>query len=65
MPDNLAVTRQLARFIAEAEWDALTQPVVHQTKCALVNFFAVAASRSFCSSSLSVIGLSSLPRAAR
>ena len=42
MPDNLAVTRQLARFIAETEWEALTPPVVHQTKRALVNFFAVA-----------------------
>jgi len=42
MPDNLAVTRHLARFVAETEWDALAPPVVHQTKRALVNFFAVA-----------------------
>ena len=41
MPDNLAVTRHLARFVAETEWDALAPPVVHQTKRALVNFFAV------------------------
>ena len=42
MPDNLEVTRHLAQFVAETEWDALTTPVVHQAKRALVNFFAVA-----------------------
>ena len=42
MPDNLEVTRRLARFVAETEWDALPSPVVHQAKRALVNFFAVA-----------------------
>jgi len=42
MPDNLEVTRRLARFVAETEWHALPSPVVHQAKRALVNFFAVA-----------------------
>jgi 2-methylcitrate dehydratase PrpD len=42
MPDNLEVTRHLAQFIAETRWDALSPPVVHQAKRALVNFFAVA-----------------------
>ena len=42
MPDNLAVTAQLGQFVAETQWDALSPPVVHQAKRALVNFFAVA-----------------------
>jgi 2-methylcitrate dehydratase PrpD len=42
MAGNLEVTRHLARFVAETEWDALTPQVVHQAKRALVNFFAVA-----------------------
>ena len=42
MPDNLEVTRHLAQFVAETEWDALSPPVVHQAKRALINFFAVA-----------------------
>src|SRR5215472_1108909 len=42
MPDNLAVTARLAQFVAETQWDALSAPVVHQAKRALVNFFAVA-----------------------
>jgi 2-methylcitrate dehydratase PrpD len=42
MPDNLAVTAQLGQFVAETQWDALSPPVIHQAKRALVNFFAVA-----------------------
>jgi 2-methylcitrate dehydratase PrpD len=42
MPDNVEVTRHLAQFVAWTEWDALTPPVVHQAKRALINFFAVA-----------------------
>ncbi len=42
MADNLEVTKHLARFVAETEWEALRPPVVHQAKRAFVNFFAVA-----------------------
>jgi len=42
MSDNVEVTRHLAQFVAGTEWDALTPPVVHQAKRALINFFAVA-----------------------
>ena len=42
MADNLQVTKRLAQFIAATQWDALTPPVIHQAKRALVNFFAVA-----------------------
>ncbi|MGO8923284.1 MAG: MmgE/PrpD family protein [Xanthobacteraceae bacterium] len=42
MLDNLEVTGHLARFVVETEWEALSPPVVHQAKRALVNFFAVA-----------------------
>jgi 2-methylcitrate dehydratase PrpD len=42
MPDNLQVTKSLAQFIADTQWDALSPPVIHQAKRALVNFFAVA-----------------------
>jgi 2-methylcitrate dehydratase PrpD len=42
MPDNLAVTTQLAQFVADTQWHALSPPVIHQAKRALVNFFAVA-----------------------
>jgi 2-methylcitrate dehydratase PrpD len=36
------VTKHLAQFVADAQWDALSPPVIHQAKRALVNFFAVA-----------------------
>jgi 2-methylcitrate dehydratase PrpD len=42
MPDNLAVTAQLAQFVDDTQWDALSPLVIHQAKRALVNFFAVA-----------------------
>jgi 2-methylcitrate dehydratase PrpD len=42
MPDNQDVTKHLAQFVAETRWDALSPPVIHQAKRALVNFFAVA-----------------------
>jgi 2-methylcitrate dehydratase PrpD len=42
MADNLEVTKHLAQFIADTCWDALSPPVIHQAKRALVNFFAVA-----------------------
>ena len=42
MPDNVEVTKALAQFVAETQWDALAPPVVHQAKRALINFFAVA-----------------------
>src|SRR5215472_8825680 len=42
MPDNLAVTTRLAQFVADTQWHALSPPVIHQAKRALVNFFAVA-----------------------
>ena len=47
MADNSAVTKhlvtkRLAQFVADAQWDALSPPVIHQAKRALVNFFAVA-----------------------
>jgi 2-methylcitrate dehydratase PrpD len=42
MPDNLDVTKRLAQFVADTQWNALSPPVVHQAKRALVNFFAVA-----------------------
>jgi 2-methylcitrate dehydratase PrpD len=42
MPDNLDVTKRLAQFVADTQWDALSPPVIHQAKRALVNFFAVA-----------------------
>jgi 2-methylcitrate dehydratase PrpD len=42
MADNLEVTRRLAQFVADTRWDALSPPVIHQAKRALVNFFAVA-----------------------
>src|SRR5579859_5132822 len=42
MPDNLDVTKQLAQFVADTQWNALSPPVVHQAKRALVIFFAVA-----------------------
>src|SRR5579872_259511 len=41
MPDNSQVTKSLAQFVAETQWDALTPAVIHQAKRALVNFFAV------------------------
>jgi 2-methylcitrate dehydratase PrpD len=42
MLDNLQVTKRLAQFIADTQWDVLSPPVIHQAKRALVNFFAVA-----------------------
>jgi 2-methylcitrate dehydratase PrpD len=42
MADDLQVTRRLAQFVAETQWDALSPAVIHQAKRALVNFFAVA-----------------------
>ena len=42
MPDNLEVTKHLAQFVADARWEALSPPAIHQAKRALVNFFAVA-----------------------
>jgi 2-methylcitrate dehydratase PrpD len=42
MPHNQDVTKRLAQFVAETKWDALKPPVVHATKRALLNFFAVA-----------------------
>ena len=42
MPHNTDVTQRLAQFVAEAKWDALRPPVVHEAKRALLNFFAVA-----------------------
>jgi 2-methylcitrate dehydratase PrpD len=42
MPNNLEVTRHLAQFVADTQWEALSPPVIHQAKRALVNFFAVA-----------------------
>ena len=41
MPDNSQVTKSLAQFVAETQWNALTPAVIHQAKRALVNFFAV------------------------
>jgi 2-methylcitrate dehydratase PrpD len=35
------MTKQLAQFVADTQWDALSPPVIHQAKRALVNFFAV------------------------
>ena len=37
-----AVTQNLARFVVEARWDDIPEPVRHEAKRALLNFFAVA-----------------------
>jgi 2-methylcitrate dehydratase PrpD len=42
MPHNPGVTEQLAQFVADTQWAALTPPVVHAAKRSLLNFFAVA-----------------------
>jgi 2-methylcitrate dehydratase PrpD len=42
MLDNLQVTKRLAQFVADTQWNALSPSVIHQAKRALVNFFAVA-----------------------
>jgi 2-methylcitrate dehydratase PrpD len=42
MPHDTDVTQRLAQFVAATKWDALKPPVVHETKRALMNFFAVA-----------------------
>jgi 2-methylcitrate dehydratase PrpD len=39
--DDLEVTRGLAQFVADTQWEALSPSVIHQAKRALVNFFAV------------------------
>jgi 2-methylcitrate dehydratase PrpD len=36
------VTQNLARFVVETRWDDIPQPVRHEAKRALMNFFAVA-----------------------
>jgi 2-methylcitrate dehydratase PrpD len=36
------VTQDLARFIVETRWSNIPQPIAHEAKRALVNFFAVA-----------------------
>jgi 2-methylcitrate dehydratase PrpD len=36
------VTQDLARFIVETRWSDIPQPIAHEAKRALVNFFAVA-----------------------
>jgi 2-methylcitrate dehydratase PrpD len=36
------VTQRLARFVVETRWDDIPQPVRHQAKRSLMNFFAVA-----------------------
>jgi 2-methylcitrate dehydratase PrpD len=39
---NAGVTQRLARFVVEARWEDIPQPVRHQAKRSLINFFAVA-----------------------
>jgi 2-methylcitrate dehydratase PrpD len=39
---NSGVTQRLARFVVEARWEDIPQPVRHQAKRSLINFFAVA-----------------------
>src|SRR5215475_6178428 len=38
------ITQGLARFLVETRWDDIPQPVRHEAKRALLNFFAVALS---------------------
>lgn len=40
------VTRNLARFVVQTEWNAIPEDVRHDAKCALLNYFAVALSGS-------------------
>jgi 2-methylcitrate dehydratase PrpD len=42
MSQKSGVTQRLARFVVEARWDNIPQPVRHQAKRSLMNFFAVA-----------------------
>ena len=42
MLQTSGVTRHLARFVVETRWDSIPQPVRHQAKRSLINFFAVA-----------------------
>ncbi len=42
MPDDMAVTATLARFVAETRWQDLPAAATHQAKRSLMNFFAVA-----------------------
>jgi 2-methylcitrate dehydratase PrpD len=39
---DCGVTRRLARFVVETRWQDISQPVRHQAKRSLMNFFAVA-----------------------
>lgn len=41
MLPRLGVTQTLARFVAETRWENLPEPVRHEAKRALLNFFAV------------------------
>ncbi len=42
MPDEIAVTATLAKFVAETRWQDLPAEAAHQAKRSLMNFFAVA-----------------------
>ena len=41
MLPRAGVTQTLARFVAETRWETLPDPVRHEAKRALLNFFAV------------------------
>jgi len=42
MSQTSGVTQRLARFVVETRWQDIPQPVRHQAKRSLINFFAVA-----------------------
>ena len=42
MSQTSGVTQRLARFVVETRWEEIPQPVRHQAKRSLMNFFAVA-----------------------
>src|SRR5205814_9486298 len=42
MQPRPGVTQTLARFVADTQWDGIPDPVKHEAKRALLNFFAVA-----------------------
>src|ERR1700679_1691106 len=42
MSQTCGVTQRLARFVVETRWQDIPQPVRHQAKRSLINFFAVA-----------------------
>jgi 2-methylcitrate dehydratase PrpD len=42
MLDKPGVTQNLARFVVDTRWDDIPEPVRHEAKRALLNFFAVA-----------------------